>query len=204
MGGPPICGVAKRRSLAIMLPVLNAPRTSPAVFLDRDGTLMTDVEYCGDPARVAVFPGAADALSRLRARGYFLVMISNQSGIGRGYFTEEDFQRVQAEVVRQLGDAGRLDGAYHCPERPEGASDRRKPGPGMILAAAADLGLDLTRSYIVGDSRADVEAGRRAGLAGTVFVLTGKAPDERHDCSPDAVVADLAAAADLILEKGRM
>ena len=185
-----------------MRSVLNAAPTVPAVFLDRDGTLMTDVEYCGDPARVAVFPGAADALSRLRARGYLLVMISNQSGIGRGYFTEEDFRRVQAELARQLGDAGRLDGVYHCPERPEDASDRRKPGPGMILEAAADLGLDLARSYLVGDSRADVEAGRRAGLAGTVFVLTGKAPHERHDCVPDAVAADLSGAAAWILEKG--
>lgn len=180
--------------------VVNKTLPSPAVFLDRDGTLMRDVEYCGDPARVAVFPGAAQALERLRARGYRLVMISNQSGIGRGYFTEDDFLRVQAELYRQLGHAGRLDGAYHCPERPEGASDRRKPGHGMFREAAADLGLDLGRSWMVGDSRADVDAGRRAGLAGTVFVLTGKAPEEHRACSPDAVVPDLSAAADRILE----
>ncbi len=162
---------------------------------------MTDVEYCGDPARVAVFPGVPAALARLRARGYRLVLVSNQSGIGRGYFTEADFRRVHAELVRQLGDAGHLDGAYHCPERPEGASDRRKPGPGMILESARDLGLDLGKSYIVGDSRADVEAGRRAGLAGVVFVRTGKAPDEWRDCQPDAVVSDLTAAAEWILER---
>ncbi len=179
---------------------MNGTSIAPAVFLDRDGTLMIDVEYCGDPARVAVFPGAADALARLRTGGYRLVMVSNQSGIGRGYFTEEDFQRVQTELTRQLGDAGRLDGAYHCPERPEGASERRKPGPGMILEAARDLGLDLGKSYIVGDSRADVEAGRRAGLAGVVFVTTGKAPDEWRVCQPDAVVSDLGAAVDWILE----
>ena len=170
------------------------------MFLDRDGTLMTDVEYCGDPARVAVFPGAGEALGRLRARGYRLVMVSNQSGIGRGYFTEKDFRDVQVEVFRQLGDAGRFAGAYHCPERPEGASDRRKPGDGMIREAAVDLGLDLGRSWMVGDSRADVEAGQRAGLAGTIFVLTGKASDEHRLCRPDAVVPDLAAAVDRILE----
>lgn len=175
---------------------------TPAVFLDRDGTLMTDVEYCGDPARVNVFPGAAEALARLRMGGYRLVMISNQSGIGRGYFTEEDFRRVQTEVFRQLGDRGRLDGAYHCPERPENASERRKPGSVMLLEAAADLGLDLGRSFMVGDSRADIEAGQRAGLTGGVFVLTGKAPDERHECHPDAVASDLAAAADWILSRG--
>lgn len=172
------------------------------MFLDRDGTLMTDVEYCGDPALVAVFPEAAKALARLRAGGFRLVVVSNQSGIGRGYFTEDDYRRVQDEVVRQLGDPGHLDGTYHSPEKPEGASERRKPGPGMILEAAADLRLDLARSYMVGDSRADVEAGRRAGLAGTVFVLTGKAPDERHACTPDAVAADLSQAADWILSRG--
>ncbi len=185
-----------------MRSVLNVPRTFPAVFLDRDGTLMTDVEYCADPARVAVFPGAADALARLRAVGYRLVMVTNQSGIGRGYFGEDDFQRVQAELARQLGAAGRLDGVYHCPERPEDATDRRKPGPGMLLEAAEQLGLDLGRSWIVGDSRADVEAGCRAGLAGAVFVLTGKAPEERHACQPDAVEPNLSAAADWILQRG--
>ncbi len=174
---------------------------TPAVFLDRDGTLMTDVEYCGDPARVAVFPGAAEALARLRAAGYRLVLVTNQSGIGRGYFTGDDFQRVQAELARQLGEAGRLDGVYHCPERPEDATERRKPGAGMILEAAAQMDLDLARSFLVGDSRADVEAGRRAGLAGTVFVLTGKAPEERHDCRPDTIEPNLCAAADWILHR---
>ena len=186
-----------------MFPFVNATPPSPAVFLDRDGTLMTDVEYCGDPARVAVFPGVPAALERLRAGGYRLVMVSNQSGIGRGYFTEEDYRHVQAELHRQLGDAGRLDAAYHCPEVPADASERRKPGAGMIHEAAADLGLDLGRSWMVGDSRADVEAGGRAGLAGTIFVLTGKSPGEHRLCRPDVVVRDLAAAADHILEDPR-
>ena len=174
---------------------------TPAVFLDRDGTLMTDVEYCGDPARVAVFPEAGAALARLRAAGYRLVLVTNQSGIGRGYFSEADFRRVQAEMARQLGAEGRLDGVYHCPERPENATERRKPGPGMILEAAGQLGLDLERSYLIGDSRADVEAGRRAGLAGTVFVLTGKAPQERAACQPSTVEPTLSAAADWILQR---
>ncbi len=201
---PPKTGSLRSRpdSRSFVASNVNDVPISPAVFLDRDGTLMTDVEYCGDPARVAVFPGAADALARLRSRGYRLVMISNQSGIGRGYFSEDDFQRVQTEVFHQLGARGRLDGAYHCPERPEDATDRRKPGPGMIREAAAELQLDLARSWIVGDSRADVEAGRRAGLAGSVFVLTGKAPEERLQCEPDAVALDLAAAVDWILKKG--
>ncbi len=174
----------------------------PAVFLDRDGTLMTDVEYCGDPGRVAVFPGSAAALRRLQVQGYKLVIVTNQSGIGRSFFTEEAFQGVQAEFLRQMGSAVRFDGVYHCPDHPDRASDRRKPGPGMLLEAAADLRLALDRSYMVGDSCADMEAGSRAGLAGTLFVTTGKSPQDWRKCQPDAVVPNLMAAADWILEKG--
>ena len=200
---PRTAGLPLLTARPTFVPVVHKTFPSPAVFLDRDGTLMIDVEYCGDPARVTVFPGAGAALAQLRAGGFRLVIIRKQSGIGRGYFTEDDFQRVQAELLRQLGNEGRLDGAYHCPECPEGASERRKPGAGMLHEAATDLGLDLARSWMVGDSRADVEAGRRAGLAGTVFVLTGKAPGEHALCQPDAVVPDLAAAADYILERVR-
>ena len=175
---------------------------APAVFLDRDGTLMADVEYCGDPASVHVFPESAAALWRLQVRGYKLVMITNQSGIGRGYFAEEDFVKVQTEFFRQMGSAVRFDGVYHCPDHPERATNRRKPGPGMILEAAEELGLDLGSSFFVGDSCADMEAGQRAGVMGTVFVLTGKAPEEHRRCAPNHVAPDLPAAADWIIRKG--
>ena len=163
---------------------------------------MEDVDYCADPARVRVYADAPAALARLNQEDFKLVMATNQSGIGRGYFTEEDFRRVQAECLRQLG-PDLLDACYHCPEAPEGASARRKPGPGMLLEASRDHGLDLARSYMVGDTWTDVECGRRAGVAATVLVLTGKGRAQSGDGQPDHVAACLSGAAEWILTHRR-
>ena len=119
----------------------------PAVFLDRVGTLMRDVDYCGDPRKVEVFPQAVEALRRLKQSGYKLIVITNQSGIGRGYFTEEDYRAVEAEFVRQLGE-GLIDASYHAPDLPASNSIRRKPGPGMIFEAQHEHHLDLRRSHV--------------------------------------------------------
>ena len=143
----------------------------PAVFFDRDGTLMEEVHYCSDPAKVAAMPGAAEALGRAHARGFLNVIITNQSGIGRGYFTEEQFQLVQAELLRQFGD-GAIDATYFCPDHPDQPSARRKPAPGMVQEAATDLGIDLARSFFIGDMATDIECGRNAGTR-TVLVATG-------------------------------
>ncbi len=119
----------------------NAPNDqSPAVFLDRDGTIMRDVEYCGDPARVELFSGVAQALRGLKAAGFRIVIITNQSGIGRGYFNEQDYRAVEEEVERQIG-AGVIDATYFCPDHPDNGSTRRKPEPGMILEAQREHGL---------------------------------------------------------------
>ena len=170
----------------------------PAIFLDRDGTLMTDIAYCGDPAQVAVFSGAAPALARLKARGYLLVLVTNQSGLGRGYFTEADFAAVQAEFFRQLGD-GVIDAAYHCADAPAAATGRRKPAPGMILEAAAEHAIDLSRSFLIGDSPVDLACGRNAGLAGVVLVRTGKDPGQAEHGQADFLANDLNAASAWIL-----
>jgi D-glycero-D-manno-heptose 1,7-bisphosphate phosphatase len=133
-----------------------------AVFLDRDGTLMEDAGYCADPAQVRIYPSAREALAKMKAAGFLLILVTNQSGIGRGYFTEDDYRAVQAEFERQL-EPVRLDAVYYCPDAPEAASNRRKPAPGMILEAARDHSIDLARSFMIGDKEADVEAGRAAG-----------------------------------------
>jgi D-glycero-D-manno-heptose 1,7-bisphosphate phosphatase len=133
----------------------------PAVFFDRDGTLMEDTNYCGDPALVRVFPGVPEALHEVREAGYVTVVITNQSGIGRGYFTEQQYHAVAAEFLRQTGH--RIDATYFCPDVPGVPSACRKPEPGMVFAAARDLQLDLSRSWFVGDKDIDVECGRRAG-----------------------------------------
>src|SRR4051794_299158 len=108
--------------------------TFPAVFLDRDGTLMRDVDYCGDPTMVEVYPGATEALQQLKHVGYKLIIITNQSGIGRGYFSETDYRAVEQEFLRQLG-GGLIDHTYFCPSLPDANSPRRKPAPGMIFEA---------------------------------------------------------------------
>jgi D-glycero-D-manno-heptose 1,7-bisphosphate phosphatase len=164
----------------------------PAVFLDRDGTLIEDRGYLQDPALVRLLPGVADGLRRLRPAGFVCVVVTNQSGIGRGMFTEADYHRVHAEMLRQLtAEGARLDAAYFCSAAPAAAGcdehPDRKPSPGMLLRAAADLDLDLSRSWIIGDAPRDVEAGRRAGCRG---ILVGR----------DAF--DFATAVDRILEVG--
>ena len=165
-----------------------------AVFFDRDGTLMEDVHYCGDPAKVRLYPGVAPALRDLKRAGYRLFIVTNQSGIGRGLITEEQYHAVQREFLRQLGE-DLIDGSYFCPDSPGVPSTRRKPEPGMLLEAAAEHGIDLARSWMVGDKAADVECGRRAG-ARTVLVLTGYGAGQQ--CSPDFTERDAVAAAERI------
>jgi len=143
----------------------------PAVFFDRDGTLMEEVKYCGDPAKVKAYPGVSAALHSLKRAGYLNVIVSNQSGIGRGLFTEEQYYAVQQELLRQAG-ADLIDASYFCADAPGVPSTRRKPAPGMLLEAAAEFGIDLGASYVVGDKDSDIECGRRAG-AGAILVLTG-------------------------------
>jgi D-glycero-D-manno-heptose 1,7-bisphosphate phosphatase len=170
--------------------------TFRAVFLDRDGTVMRDVDYCGDPAQVEVFPGATDALRRLKASGYKLIILTNQSGIARGYFSDEDYSAVEREFLRQLG-GELIDATYYCPDLPGTNSPRRKPAPGMIFEAQRDHRLDLARSYVVGDKRSDIACGCNAGVR-TILVQTGYGAHE-NDCAPDWIARDLAQAATIIL-----
>ena len=151
----------------------------PAVFFDRDNTLIASDGYLGDPAKVALIPGAADAIARVRALGYAVVVFSNQSGVARGMFTEEDVQAVNARMAELLlaeNGAAVIDRHEFCPFHPAGTvdvyareSDRRKPKPGMIHAAASKLALDLPRSWVVGDAGRDVEAGKAAGCRAVLF-----------------------------------
>ncbi len=153
----------------------------PALFIDRDGTLMEEVDHCCNPADVRVYPGAAEEMARARSLGWALIMITNQSGIGRGYFTVEQFHSVQEEVYRQLGFP--VDGVYMSPDLPNTGSLRRKPAPGMILEAAAEHGLDLTRSFMIGDKQIDIECGQNAGVR-TILVETGYGRD-LSNCHPN-------------------
>jgi D-glycero-D-manno-heptose 1,7-bisphosphate phosphatase len=173
------------------------PSRHRAVFLDRDGTLMDEVNFCGGPAKVRAMPGAAESLAELRRHGWLNVMITNQSGIGRGLFSVADYQAVNAELFRQLG--GAIDAAYFCPERPDKATARRKPGTGMIEEAKRDYQIAIEKSWFVGDKDSDILCGRNAGCK-TILVLTGYGHDHR-DCGPHFIAKDIVEAAQIILRE---
>jgi D-glycero-D-manno-heptose 1,7-bisphosphate phosphatase len=161
-----------------------------AVFLDRDNTIIEDPGYLSDPDAVKLLPGVELALKSLSQAGYRLVVVTNQSGIARGLLTEAALERIHAEMRRQLAQHNvHLDAVFHCPYHPEGTveqyareSDLRKPQPGMLLAAARDLDLDLGRCWMVGDRGRDIEAGQRAGCR-TVRIRSrpSHTPGEKDD-----------------------
>ena len=169
---------------------------SPAVFIDRDGTIMQDADYCSDPQQVKIFPRVAEALRRLKSKGFKVIIVTNQSGIGRGFFTVEQYRAVEAEVLRQLGD-GLIDATYFCPDVPGQHSSCRKPAPGMIVEATREHQIDLARSFLIGDKEIDAECGRNAGLR-TIRVRTGF-DRETAGSMADWVAEDLPAAAEIIL-----
>ena len=187
----------------------------PAVFFDRDNTLIASDGYLGDPAKVVLINGAADAVARARRLGYAVVVISNQSGVARGMFSEEDVQAVNRRMDELLvaENAGAIvDRHEFCPFHPEGKidvyareSDRRKPKPGMILSAAEKLALDLPKSWVIGDAPRDVEAGKAAGCRAILFtdgaLKASPAAAQRSSVEPDYVVSTLAEAMDYI-ERG--
>ncbi len=169
-----------------------------AVFFDRDGTLMEEVNYCKDPNDVALIPGAAEALALLKGRGFKNIIVTNQSGIGRGWVTLEQYGQVQAALLEKLG-PGAVDATYFCPDRPDQESTCRKPLPGMVLQAAREYGIDLGRSFLVGDTASDIWCGRNAGVH-TVLVRTGHGA-KQGNCGADHVAENAAAAVDYILER---
>jgi histidinol-phosphate phosphatase family protein len=173
---------------------------SKAVFLDRDGTLSEHVHYLSDPEKFRLMPDAIKALKLLAGAGYKLVVVTNQSGVARGLFTEETLARIHGRMKMLLADGGvRLDGVYYCPHHPEAGCSCRKPATGMIDAACAELGIECEGSFMVGDATADILLGENAGLK-TILVATGYGGKEKDVAiRPDYVASDLYEAALIIL-----
>jgi D-glycero-D-manno-heptose 1,7-bisphosphate phosphatase len=169
---------------------------SPAVFFDRDGTIMEDTHYCSDPNDVRIFPGVPEALRRLKSRGFKVIIITNQSGIGRGLFTLDQYRAVEAEVLRQVG-GDLIDATYYCPDVPGQPSDCRKPAPGMVLKAERDHSIDLSRSFLIGDKEIDVGCAHNANVR-AIRVRTGIEPDLAAS-NADWIADDVAAAVQVIL-----
>jgi D-glycero-D-manno-heptose 1,7-bisphosphate phosphatase len=149
-----------------------------AIFLDRDGTLIDDPGYLREPELVRLLPGAAAALHRLRGQGWKLVLVSNQSGVGRGLIAPSELRAVHARLCALLADTGvQLDGSYYCEHAPEAKCACRKPRPALLRRAANDLGLDLARSFMIGDKLSDLQAGRAAGCASVLLATGQPVPD---------------------------
>ena len=149
----------------------------PAVFFDRDGTLIEHVHYLVDPKRVRLLPNAAEAINRLRSMGFLCVVVTNQSVIEKKLLDLPGLELIHAEMIRQLAAQGsRLDAVYHCPLASIGSDptqiefEDRKPGPGMLHRAAKELEIDLSRSWMIGDSISDVLAGHHAGCRCSLWI----------------------------------
>jgi D-glycero-D-manno-heptose 1,7-bisphosphate phosphatase len=188
-----------------------------AVFLDRDGTINQEVGYLKSLDMLKVIPGAGAAIKRLNDAGFKVVIITNQSGVARGYFPESLVHEAHALLTAMLGkDGATIDGIYYCPHHPTAGNskhtvrcDCRKPATGLMDRAARDLNIDLKKSFMVGDKWSDVELGHRAG-ARSILVRSGFAPDDAgnkrssHIEDPDFTAHDLAEAADWIIgQKGQ-
>ena len=144
-----------------------------AIFLDRDGTVIVHVHYLADPDKVEIVPGGAEALRRLKDSGYLLVMVSNQSLVGRGYGTVEDVESVNDRTIELLeADGVSIDSVKYCPHRPDENCPNRKPNPGMLVEAARELDIDLTQSVMIGDNITDVQAGENAGCRLSILIGT--------------------------------
>jgi D-glycero-D-manno-heptose 1,7-bisphosphate phosphatase len=184
----------------------------PAIFLDRDGTICREVGYVNHVDRLELLPRSAEAVRRINESGRLAVLVTNQAGAARGYFPRELIEKVHERLEALLAREGaRLDALYHCPHHPElgeadlrRACDCRKPGPGMLLRARQELGADLARSWIVGDSFKDMEAGLAAGVPG-VLLRTGYGKGELlykaagSPARPSRIADDLLEAVEWIL-----
>lgn len=178
-----------------------------AIFLDRDDTLVHDPGYISNPDQIRLIAGATESLAQLRKMGFLLVIVTNQSGVARGFVTEEGLEKIHKKLKKMLAEDGALvDGLYYCPYHPEGTveeytqeSDLRKPSPGMLLQAAEELDIDLSQSWMIGDSYRDVKAGKAAGCHTILVDVPGKVCEKKTtDPEPDRKAVNLREAVNII------
>ena len=187
-----------------MVPASKTPRR--AVFLDRDGVIVREVDYLREIAQLEVLRGVPRALKALRAAGFKVIVVTNQSGVARGYLSLAKLRRIHRELKARLARAGaKWDALYFSPHHPNDKNPWRKPGTGMLNAAAKRFRLDLKKSYLVGDTTTDIQTARNAGCV-AVLVRTGKGGrDGKHPgAKPDKTFRDLAAAARWIIGRERV
>lgn len=152
------------------------------ILLDRDGTIIADKHYLSDPQEVELLPNASEGLSIMQQSGYGLIVVTNQSGIGRGYYAESDMQAVNKRMKELLAAHGiKFKAIYHCPHSPDDACNCRKPAPGMFDKATQDFGLNPEECYVIGDKKCDIDLGMDKN-ARTILVRTGKGSKAEPDC----------------------
>ena len=171
-----------------------------AVFIDRDGTINRDVPYCSHPKDFELLPGVAEGIRLLNEHGFKVIVVTNQSGIARGYFTEEMLGKIHDKMSRELArHRAHIDAIYYCPHHPDENCDCRKPKPKLILQATSDLTTDLSKSYVVGDLNTDIEMGQQVGCR-TIFVGDISSLVNTR-LKPDAIVANVLEAANAIIHR---
>jgi rfaE bifunctional protein nucleotidyltransferase chain/domain len=171
----------------------------PVLFLDRDGTIIEHREYLSDPEQVRFLPGALEGIKQFYQAGYKIVLVTNQPGIGLGYFSTEDLFRVNSRMLQGFLSSGILvDKIYFCPHSQSENCECRKPGTGLFKRAQSQIPVDLARSVMIGDTSADIEAGTRFGIT-TALVLTGKQIPKTMDATPTVTVKSIAEAASKLL-----
>jgi D-glycero-D-manno-heptose 1,7-bisphosphate phosphatase len=180
----------------------------PAIFLDRDGTLIEERNYISRPEQVVVLPGAAAALGNLQAAGFKLFIVSNQSGVGRGYFTLADVKKVHEHIQQEFAREGvKFEKIYVAPEAPDTPSRGRKPSPQFLFDARDEFGIDLAQSYMMGDKMIDLECGWNAGVRGSILVRTGYGAKTEQDypgkLGAALVVDDLPTAAAWVIAQNK-
>ncbi len=170
-----------------------------AVFLDRDGTMAKDVHYCSRPEDFELFTGVPGAIKKLNDHGFKVVVVTNQSGVGRGFFTEDTLRLIHEKMVNNLTHQGaKLDGIYYCPHHPNENCNCRKPKIGLLVRAKRDLEIDFKRSYMVGDMALDIEVGQAVGCK--TILITGGDKIGKITVKPDQMTSNLAEAIDWILK----
>ena len=178
-----------------------------AFFLDRDGTVNVEVDYLGNPDEAVLLDGVGEAIKNIHAAGFLAIAVTNQAGVAKGYYPEANVHavntRIQQMLLTQYGADALIDGWYYCPHHPDftGACRCRKPQPGMLLQAAADFGIDLKHSFMIGDRMSDLDVGANAGCAAECLVLTGYGlkHEEKAVSAGYQVAPDLQAAVELLL-----
>lgn len=162
----------------------------PAIFLDRDGTIIEDRNYLSHPEQVVIFPGAAPALRDLQAAGFKLFIVSNQSGVGRGYFSIADVEKVNDHICQEFGRNGvKFEKIYIAPEAPDAPSRGRKPSPQFLFDARDEFGINLAVSYMIGDKMIDLQCGWNARLRKSILVRTGYGAQVERDGGPELKAA---------------